>query len=576
MVPIMDSRRTLDTTQLTFDELGTPLRDTTFVVVDLETTGTRSETDGITEIGAVKVKGGEILGEFSTFVNPGMAIPPQIVALTGITTAMVHDAPDITQVLPAFLEFAAGSVLVAHNAPFDTGFLRAACGRHGYRWPKPTVVCTVRLARRVVSRQDTPNYKLSTLASLFGATTTPNHRALDDSRATVDVLHALLERLGPVGVHSLEELVDYLPEVTPAQRQKRTMAADLPPTAGVYIFRGPSEEVLYVGTASNLQRRVRQYFTGSESRGRIREMIALTVGVDAIECAHSLEAEVRELRLLAAHRPAYNRRSKNPNRAWWLALTEEAFPRISVIRQAKQRSFGPFRSHETARVAAEVLANAAGLRTCTQRISSKSPNGKPCALAELGRCGAPCAGRQSAAHYAPASRAVTDLFAGQDNEPIHQAVKQLEALAREHHFEQAARRRDEVAVLIRAVDRAHRLSALAAVTELVAAAPDGKGGWELAVIRHGRLASAGIARRGVAPMPVVEALIASAETVVPGDGPLWGAPAEETSVLLRWLTKPGRRLVRVTQSWAEPLHGAGPWRDWLTQVEQANSLEHSH
>ncbi len=563
------------TDQLSFDELGTPLRDTTFVVFDLETTGTRPGRDAITEIGAVKVRGGEVLGEFATLVDPGMPVPPQIVALTGITTAMLHDAPPISRVLPAFLEFAAGAVLVAHNAPFDTGFLRAVCSEHGYAWPKPAVVCTVRLARRVLSRQDTPNYRLSALAALFGASTTPNHRALVDARATVDVLHGLLELLGPLGVHSLEELIDYLPEVTPAQRSKRGLAAHLPERPGVYLFRGPSEEVLYVGTASNLRRRVRQYFTGSESRGRIREMVALAQRVDGIECAHALEAQVRELRLLAAHRPAYNRRSKNPHGSWWVALTEEAFPRLSVVRTVRDGALGPFRTQAAARLAADVLAGATGLRTCTQRIPVRAPSGRPCVLAELGRCGAPCAGLQSESEYSPGVNAVIDLVDGRSAAPLETALRQLETLAEARHFEQAARRRDELAVLVRAVDRAHRLSALAAIPELVAAAPDSSRGWEFAVLRYGRLASAGVARRGVAPMPVVEALVAAAETVDPGPGPLRGAPAEEVGLLLRWLTRPGVRLVRTAVPWAEPAHGAGGWESWLARVETAVSLEHT-
>src|SRR5580765_3589744 len=106
--------------QQTFDELGTPLREVTFVVVDLETTGgSASGGSSITEIGAVKIRGGEVLGEFQTLVRPSTPIPPFISVLTGITNQMVAGAPAIDSALPAFLEFAAGSVLVAHNAPFD-------------------------------------------------------------------------------------------------------------------------------------------------------------------------------------------------------------------------------------------------------------------------------------------------------------------------------------------------------------------------------------------------------------------------------------------------------------------------
>ncbi|GAA1981270.1 DEDD exonuclease domain-containing protein [Amycolatopsis minnesotensis] len=571
----MDVGRRFTDLQLTFDELGTPLRDTTFVVFDLETTGTKPGPDGITEIGAVKVRGGEVLGEFGTFVNPGMPIPPQIVSLTGITTAMVHDAPRIERVLPSFLEFIGGAVLVAHNAGFDTGFVRAACAAHGYAWPKAAVVCTVRLARRVIPREETPSYRLSALAQLFGASTTPNHRALADARATVDVLHGLLGRVGNLGVHSLEELLDYLPEITPAQRRKRGLAADLPERPGVYLFRGPGDEVLYVGTAGNLRRRVRQYFTGSETRGRIREMVALAVRVDSVECAHSLEAEVRELRLLAAHRPAYNRRSKNPRNAWWVVLTDEAFPRLSVVRVARDGALGPFRTQAGAKTGADVLAGATGLRTCTQRIPANAVSGTPCVLAELGRCGAPCAGRQSVAEYAPAVESVADLIGGIGNEPLHNAIRQIDELAAAEHYEQAARRRDELAGLIRSVDKAHRMSALAAIPELVAASPDGSGGWEFAVLRYGRLASAGVARRGVPPMPIVDQLIAAAETVIPGTDPLRGGTSEEIGVLLRWLGRPGVRLVKTAMPWAEPAHGAARWRSWVDLAGHARELEYA-
>ena len=131
--------------QRTFDELGRPLREMTFCVVDLETTGGSAAAGSmITEIGAVKVRGGEVLGEFQTLVNPHTAIPPFIAVLTGITNSMVADAPTIESALPAFLEFASGCVLVAHNAPFDVGFLRHFAevqGRPGRRSRCSTPPC---------------------------------------------------------------------------------------------------------------------------------------------------------------------------------------------------------------------------------------------------------------------------------------------------------------------------------------------------------------------------------------------------------------------------------------------------
>ena len=268
--------------QLSIDDLGTPLCDVTFVVVDLETTGGSPRDCEITEIGAVKVRGGQVLGEFATLVNPRQQIPPFIAALTGITQAMVACAPPIEAVLPSFLDFCRGSVLVAHNARFDIGFLKAACTRQHLGWTNNQVLDTVGLARHVLGRDEVRNHRLATLAPYFGAGTVPNHRALEDARATVDVLHGLLERVGNVGVASWEDLATFTSRVPPARRRKRHLAEGLPHAPGVYVFVGPRDEVLYVGTSNDLRRRVRSYFTASETRARIGEMLQLATAVTPI------------------------------------------------------------------------------------------------------------------------------------------------------------------------------------------------------------------------------------------------------------------------------------------------------
>lgn len=189
------------------------LHEIVFVILDLETSGAAPSTGAaITEIGAVKVCGGEIVGEFQTFVNPQHGLSDFITTLTGITDDMLVDAPTISAVLPDFLEFLGShkeTVLVAHNAPFDLGFLKAAAIEHEYPWPQYPVLDTVRIARNVLDRDEVPNCKLSTLATFFGAQTSPNHRALDDARATVDVLHGIFERLGTFDVSTLHELQNF-------------------------------------------------------------------------------------------------------------------------------------------------------------------------------------------------------------------------------------------------------------------------------------------------------------------------------------------------------------------------------
>jgi len=552
----------------------TPLREVTFVVVDLETTGGRrtpgpdGAVDSITEIGAVKVRGGEVIGEFATLVVPERSIPPQIVELTGITTAMVRDAPKIEAVLPMFLEFARGAVLVAHNAAFDIGFLRAAATRCGVAWPGLPVLCTVRLARRVLTREEAPSVRLSALARLVGSATEPNHRALDDARACVEVLHALIARVGNQGVQTLGDLRGYLPSAPPARRAKRTLARGLPRRPGVYLFRGPSAEVLYVGTATDLHRRVSQYFTGADPRARMAEMVALAESVDHVECAHALEAGVRELRLLVAHAPPYNRRSRFPHRWWWVRLSEEPFPRLTVVRGPRtEQVVGPFRSRSEAADAAAVIARFTGVRTCGTRIGSRGEHGPRCPEREVAPC--PAGRGLSADAYAPAPRRAAALIDGLDDAALAAAVQRVGELAAHCHYESAARLRDLTAATIEVLWRGQRLRALAAVVELVAAAPDGAGGWQLAVLRHGRLAAAGCARRGVPPMPVVDALLTGAQVVLPTPAPLGGALIEETSLIARWLAQPGVRIVCSTAGLASPLNSAGPWTGWAAAARSA-------
>jgi DNA polymerase-3 subunit epsilon len=177
-----------------------------FAVVDLETTGWSPQEAAITEIGAVRVRDGRRQGEFASLVNPGTTVPPGIADLTGITDRMLASAPKLAAVLPGLLNFAQGCVLVAHNAPFDLGFLLAACEDCGLAWPGFTVLDTVTLARHVMDPDEIPDCKLSTLAGFFGARTAPCHRALADARATADVLGWLIRRLAHRGVRTLGDL----------------------------------------------------------------------------------------------------------------------------------------------------------------------------------------------------------------------------------------------------------------------------------------------------------------------------------------------------------------------------------
>ena len=169
-----------------------PLAHLTVVVVDVETTGWLRDRAELTEIGAVRLRAGQVAGEFCSLVRPARPIPPDIMTLTGITETMVSQAPSAAAALRAFLAFAGDCVLVAHNARFDLGFLTFASEACGIAWPRFPVLDTASLARLLLGADQVPDCRLATLAAYFAARTSPCHRALADARATADVLAGLL------------------------------------------------------------------------------------------------------------------------------------------------------------------------------------------------------------------------------------------------------------------------------------------------------------------------------------------------------------------------------------------------
>jgi len=334
---------------------------TTFVVLDLETTGASPTADRITEIGAVKVRGGEVLGEFATLVDPGVSVPADVAGLTGLTDAVLVSAPPLAAVLPSLLEFVGGAVLVAHNAPFDVGFLHAGCTATDRTWPAGVVVDTVRLARAVLDREEVPDCRLATLAAFFRSPVTPDHRALPDARATVEVLHGLFERLGSLGVRTLGDLRAHSGRETSAQLAQRHLADALPPGPGVFTFRDDEGGALLTGRAEDLRRGVRRYFTADETRTRVLEAVALTATVDAVSCRTGLDARLCELRRVAAERPRLS--GPVPGPRWWVTAGRAGdgpVPTLSTARCPRpgHETVGPFGSRSVARAAAAAVATA--------------------------------------------------------------------------------------------------------------------------------------------------------------------------------------------------------------------------
>ncbi len=313
------------------DDLGTPLHEVTFCVVDLETTGASARTCEITEVGAARFRGGERLGTFQTLVEPGAPIDPAVSALTGITDAMVHDAPTPSQVLPTLLEFVGGAVLVGHNLRFDVGFLDAALLADERAPVGLWAVDTLALARRLLG-DEVPDHRLGTLADHLGLDHRPTHRALDDVLATADLLHALLERATAFGVTVLDDLLALPRLAAHAQAAKLRLTNRLPRAPGVAVLRDGQGAPLHVAAADDdLRRSVRSWFSGEGGRAAgpvLREVQA----IDHLVCPSPLAAEVAEVRLTDALAPR-----RSPLAAAWKGYR---YVRLGAGRAARGRGHG--------------------------------------------------------------------------------------------------------------------------------------------------------------------------------------------------------------------------------------------
>ena len=535
--------------QRSFDDLGTPLSEVTFCVLDLETTGGTAADGGITEIGAVKLCGGQRLGTFRTFVNPGHSIPLQITRLTGISESMVAGAPPPDAVLPSFLEFLGDAVIVGHNVRYDLGYLNAAMERAGRPKLANRVLDTLRLARRLV-RDEVPNCKLGTLAERFRLPNRPSHRALDDALATGDLLHLLIERASSFGVCGLDDLIDLPTLAAHPQAAKLRLTDHLPRKPGVYLFRDGGGRTLYVGKATDLRSRVRSYFSGDDRR-KVGQLLREVERIDHVVCPSALEAAVLEVRLIHRLEPRFNRQSTTWRRYSYLKLTEEAFPRLSVVRAIRDDGalyLGPLPSTKAARRVAEAIETAVPLRRCTGTPGRGGARTGPCAPAQLGVATCPCAGAIGDAAYA---ELVATVRRGLLEEPtllLGPLEAKMHALAAEERFEEAADMRDRAAALAAALKRQRRFDTLRRAGRVVVEV-DGQSRAELL---RGRLVRTWtVTRTGIAAVPLPLDLDPSApdHLQVPeaGDPSAPGAPlpkalADELACVAQWLDRQGHRI----------------------------------
>ena len=289
--------------------LDAPLATAEFLVVDTETNGKGGDACELTEIGAVLVGGGELHDRWETLVGVRAPLSRGIQRFTGISQAMVSEAPAAELVLPDLAELIGSPptrVLVGHNASFDRRVLRQAFERAELEWPDPPVLCTVAMARRFAPLAT--QRKLAALAGSLGIEVEVSHRALADAETCARVFCALFGRLCANATTIGDALEALKPTRRKVQRPKVAKPAvvdrpdlrDLPDTPGVYIFRNAEGQPLYVGKSVRLRTRARAHFAPSSPTGDWTTQATI---VDHRATQSELGALVLENRLIKALRP---------------------------------------------------------------------------------------------------------------------------------------------------------------------------------------------------------------------------------------------------------------------------------
>jgi DNA polymerase III subunit epsilon len=368
--------------------------------VDLETTGGHAARDRVIEAGIVLIEDGVVVEEYATLVNPGVRIPHAIQQFTGITDAMVTDAPPFEAVADAIESRIEGRLFVAHNARFDYGFLRNEFRRIGRSFRAP-VLCTVRLSRALTP--DEHGHNLDAVMRRHDIACDARHRALGDAKVLADFLRIARERW------PAEELTSIVKKLTGTSRLPPqldpTLADELPEGPGVYLFHGEGDALLYIGKAKNLATRVPSHF--ADPRAKLEQQLTQLVRrIEWIETAGEFGALVLEARLIKAKNPAFNRKLRGLSELWAIRLRDDSAMPLAAIRALDElddpgASYGMFRRRGDAERALDGLAREYEL--CAKWLGLEKAEGS-CLGFQLGRCRGVCIGKESPALHAVRAR----------------------------------------------------------------------------------------------------------------------------------------------------------------------------
>lgn len=441
----------------------TSIHDTVFTVFDVETTGLSAERCGITEIGIVKMRGGEIIDEFETLINPGEFIPPGITQLTGITNEMVYGKPKFDELAPEILEFLFSGtnnlVLGGHNVRFDYSFLNASLERAGYDKLTAPALCTARLARRL--NKQLPSKSLSSLRRYFSISSKRKHRAMDDAKATAQILSHFIEQLvNEFEYETVDEIVGFqyrkIYDDTKTSTRFKKIKLDLksvPRSPGIYYMYNKNGEIIYIGKAKSLKERLGSYFYHNTSHsGKVKKLVKYVHKVEWVSTGSELSALLAESRLIKSYKPRFNSAIKSYRKFPFLKIdVQQAYPRLLKVFEIipdGAKYYGPFSSTFTVDNLIDRINRLYKLRKCDDISLKPSKAYSTCMYYEIGQCGAPCNFTINQAEYHREVKSVDKFLLSDKEEGAARFLeREMMIAADETDFETASLLRDNISDL---------------------------------------------------------------------------------------------------------------------------------
>src|SRR5947207_10686924 len=551
------------------------LTEVEFVVLDTETTGLRPGSHRVIEVAGIRIKGGEVIGSFQSLLNPGTRLPAFIVQFTGITQDMVNTAPKAAEILPDFLQFIDGAILVGHNIGFDIGFLGYEARLLGYDFPIDGLD-TIPLARRFLP--GLRRFKLDKVAERLKIPAANRHRALGDARVTAAVFIKLLALAQEQGISTVGHLrrrlqlpVAWNGDITQAATTKQieqlrsdgrisaqsvalrptgnlflnpAWKRDFPAQPGVYLMKDVNGQVIYVGKAKCLKDRLASYY--SQPLGYTRKMDGLLQNVKEIETrvlGSELEALLVESQLIKELQPAYNVQLRNYELYPFIKIDiQHPFPRVYATREVAAdgaRYFGPFRSRRIVDITIELVQKVFPIRTCTRSLPPQGKPSDPCLRLHLNRCPGPCRGEAVAdsAQYLKIIEEVCAFLGGEREDLLDRLRRQMLEASHQLNFERAAWLRDTIHSVDEVLIGQRLITGAVEANNLIIVYPSAREQHnELFLIRHGRLLEQRCIPHEPNAMKIsVQELLQRADLLGEPPGIVGKAEVDQINIISRWI-----------------------------------------